>query len=336
MQTFYTYGINKKYVTSALFLNIIFPIVLAVILGIYILSIRSSGNIYRISNIPYLEHIIPLCILILLLIIDISINRKFDVIYTNVFLYAYIIGYIGYGIYNILALIVNSPLSISHPNSYENFADVNGTLQQVQQATQLLQKSLTILNTTTDDTCVVIKGIEQKFLDNATAPSGDGENPPSPAEAKELKAKALPGAIKQWNKEKESWSSMNKKIPVVECFDEGSLNELITANQELSDLLESTAIQKINSLQTSNAFAQKYMNNLAAKLTGESFVNPTPEPTAEDTIATSNKLIKRANDVQSKIQGIVESTKQLKQNYIAMNKMANDPNTVNNLAEKKL
>jgi hypothetical protein len=257
-----------------------------------------------------------------------------------VFLYAFIIGYIGYGIYNVLALIIDSPLSISHPDSYENFADVNATLQQVQQATQSLQKSLDSLSTASDDTCAVMKGIEQKFLDNATAPSGDGENPPSQAEAKELKAKMMPSAIKQWNVGKELWSSMHGKVPVVECFDEGSLRDLVSANQQLNDLLESASIQQIKSLQTSTEFAQSYMNKLADKLANpkseESFDNPTPDPSLDDTIATSYKLMKRASDVQSKIQGMLVSTKQLKRNYIAMNKTANDPNTVNNLAEKNV
>jgi len=344
------YGINRRYVNNGVLLLIVAPgvgIALYYLISLVILPLTASysaaegsgGGGTTSSSSSYKPHIYGFFSILFILGIDIAINRRFDVIFTNQFLYTYIAAYAVYGIYTIVSLLLGSSLySTTHTNSYEPFADVNKTLQQVQQATNSLQNSLSILNTATDDTCSVVKGIEQKYIDNATAPSGDGETPPSPAEAKEMKAKALPGAMKKWSQEKQDWANTHGKTPIVECFSDESLSNLISANQQLSDLLESAPVQtvvaKVKSLQTSNAFAQKYLNELAAKLSGESFVNPTP--TMEDTIATSNKLIKRANEIESKMKGIIESSKELKKNYVAMNSKANDPNTVNNLAAKKV
>ena len=213
-----------------------------------------------------------------------------------------------------------------------------GSFSNVQQSTQSLQKSLDTLSSATDDTCSVMKGIEKRFLDNVTAPDGDGEV--SPAEAKEIKAKKLPAAQKQWNQKKQDWSDTHGQISMVECFTDGSLSELVAANQQLSDLLASAPVQRVvaqvKSLQVSSSFAQSYIDQLVAKLTGESFINPTPDPTPEDTVATSNKLMAQAKDVQASINRILDSTNVLKTNYAKLDAKANDPNTVNNLAGTKV
>jgi len=372
MESYDKYGLSRKYVSYGFMFGIVAPavgIALYFLISLVIIPLTAShpttvpvttvvaaGTLVATgatgataatgipittssSSSSYMPHIYAFISIILLLGIDVAVYRRFDVIYTNMFLYTYLAGYGIYGIYKLLLLIRNS-FSTIRTNTYESFTDVNGMLQQVQQATQSLQKSLDSLSTASDDTCAVMKGIEQKYVDNATAPSGDGENPPTPAEAKELKAQALPAAIKKWNQEKQDWAAIHGQVPVVECFTDGSLSDLITANQELSDLLESAPVQRVvtqvKRLETSNLFAQKYMDELASKLSGESFDNPPPDPSPDDTIATSYKLIKRASDVQSKIQGILVSTTTLKRNYIAMNKQANDPNTVNKLAEKNV
>lgn len=217
--------------------------------------------------------------------------------------------------------------------AFVNESNINQTLKKVQTVTQALQKSLDTLSTATDDTCFVMRGIEKRFIDNATAPE---EETPSPAEAKEMKAQKLPGAKKQWNQKKQDWSATHGQVSMIECFSDGSLSELVTANQQLTDLLASAPVQKVvaqvKSLQTSATFSQSYIDQLVAKLTGESFENPNPE----DTIATSNKLIARANDVQASIRSILDSTRTLKNNYAAIDAKSNDPNTVNNLAGKKV
>lgn len=234
----------------------------------------------------------------------------------------------------------SSSSTSSTKNNYEptkeSFADgstINQTLQQVQQVTQTLQKSLDTLSAATDDTCFVMRGIERRFLDNATAPE---EETPSPAEAKEIKAQKLPGAKKQWYQKKQDWSATHGQVSMIECFTDGSLSELVTANQQLTDLLASAPVQRVvaqvKSLQTSATFSQSYIDQLVAKLNGEEFDNPTPE----DTIETSKKLIARANDVQASIRIILDSTRTLKKNYAAIDAKSNDPNTVNNLAGKNV
>jgi len=215
-------------------------------------------------------------------------------------------------------------------------SEVDQTVKNVQQTTQALQKSLDTLSTATDDTCSVMKGIEKRFLDNTTAPDGEGEI--SPAEAKELKAQKLPGAQKQWKQKKQDWSDTHGQVSMVECFTDGSLSELVGANQQLSDLLASAPVQRVvaqvKQLQTSASFSQSYIDQLVANLNGESFENP--DPTPEDTIAASTKLIAQANDVQASIRTILDSTKILKKNYVAIDAKSNDPNTVNNLAGTKV
>jgi len=232
--------------------------------------------------------------------------------------------------------IIQSKLYEPVTETFTDGSTINQTLKNVQQTTQSLQSSLDTLSAATDDTCSVMKGIETKFLDNSTAPEGDDGTPPSPAEAKALKAQKLPGAKKQWTEKKQDWSATHGQVSMIECFADGSLSELVGANQQLSDLLASAPVQRvvgqIKSIQTSSLFAQSYIDQLVANLTGESFDNPT----SEDTIAISNKLIAQAKDVQVKIRGILDSTKILKKNYSVIIAKSNDPNTVNDIAGKKV
>jgi hypothetical protein len=280
-------------------------------------------------------------VLTIILIIELKINVP----------WAKLNGFLFLQIISAIALATGLYIAIVNLNTYfypprqstgsklyepvkEPFVDgsnINQTLKNVQTVTQALQKSLDTLSTATDDTCFVMKGIERRFLDNATAPEGDGTTL-SPAEAKELKAKQLPGAQKQWNQKKPDWSATHGQVSMIECFSDESLSDLIAANQQLTDLLASAPVQKViaqvKSLQTSATFSQSYIDQLVAKLNGESFDNPTPE----DTIATSNKLIAKAKDVQASISKILNSTLKLKKNYTAIDAKSNDPNTVNNLA----
>jgi hypothetical protein len=271
-----------------------------------------------------------------------------DLFLTNSWLQTGFIIIVGYTIYLIIGYIMKLyenktrlifTKAASPQNYYEPFTNsttIADTLQQVQQATQTLQKSLDMLTTATDDTCSVIKGIEQKFLDNETSPTGDGD-PPSAEEAKAIKARTLPAATKKWNQKKQDWSDTHGQIPVVECFTDGSLSELVAANQQLRDLLASAPVQRVvaqvKSLQTSVVFAQKDIDGLVTQL--EQFDNPTPDPTPSDTITISTTLIAQAQDVQSQIKQILDSTKTLKNNYVALNTKANDPTTLNNLAANK-
>lgn len=223
----------------------------------------------------------------------------------------------------------------SNGTTYEPFTDgtnMNQTLKKVRQITRALQKSLDTLSTANDDTCSVMKGIEKRFLDNATAP--DGEEDVSPAEAKEIKARKIPVAKKQWAQKKQDWSATHEKIAMIECFADESVNELVEANEQLSDLLDSTPVQrvvaKIKSIQTSASFSQFYIDQLVEELTKESFANLNATP--EATIATSNKLIAKANDVQLSISKILDSTRILKKNYASINAKSNDPTTITNMA----
>jgi hypothetical protein len=253
------------------------------------------------------------------------------------------LGSIGLAIivYYIVTLFNKIPTPAS--GYYEQFKDtpsLGSILKNVQTETDKLRSSLDTLQTATDDTCSVVKGIEQKFIDNETSPSGEGD-PPSKEEAARIKAQKMPSATKKWNQKKQDWADTHGQIPVVECFESESLSDLVDANQQLNDLLASAPVQRVvaqvKRLNTSNSFAQKYMNDLANELEKqkEGFDNPTPIPTSEDTITTSNKLIQSSRSIRSTIQGILDTTKTIKQQYTALNTKANDPNTVNNLAENR-
>ena len=173
-------------------------------------------------------------------------------------------------------------------------------------------------------------------MNNATAP--DGEEEVSPAEAKEIKAQKLPGAKKQWAQKKQDWSATHEKIAMIECFADESVSELVEANEQLSELLDSTPVQRvvaqIKGIQTSASFSQFYIDQLVEELTKESFVNVNATP--EATIATSNKLIAKANDVQESISKILDSTRILKKNYAAIDAKTNDPTTITNMAGVKI
>jgi len=346
MNTYWdTYQINS----NELWYGILYPIIFIIVITIHVIKDYSPLNLenYIPENGTYLEKL-SLKIVIYIFTATIGIiaeiiwnqtwktDNIIDIILKDVWVQVYLLSLVGCAIYYMIIVLIDSYTSVSNTraNNYEPFTapDIQGTLTQVQQVTQSLQDSLDILDQATDDTCSVIKGIEQKFLDNITSPSGDGD-PPSKEEAKEIKAQKLPGAIKQWKQKQQDWADTHGQIPVVECFETESLSDLVSANQQLSDLLASAPVQRVvaqvKRLQTSELFAQKYMDDLVNELSKqtEGFANP------EDTIATSNKLIQQAKDVQAQIQRILASTTELKKNYAALNAKANDPNTVNNLAQ---
>ena len=342
-----TYQINA----TELWYYVIYPILLPILIPIMIMVIPLISSLIAVIGITYsigYSIFILLGGLTIITAIDIIVHEKWktssviDLFFKDPILQLYLFSIAACGIYYIINISTSSYASsyVINPTTYEHFdnsPNIAETLQTVQHATQSLQNSLDTLDQATDDTCSVITGIEKKFIDNITAPSGDGD-PPSKEEAATIKAQKLPGATKQWNQKLQDWADTHGQIPVVECFDSGSLSDLVDANQQLSNLLASAPVQRVitqvKRLQTSDLFAQKYINDLANQFTQqESFDNPTPEPTLEDTITTSNKLVQQANDIEAQIQSILASTSQLKNNYAALNAKANDPNTVNNLAQ---
>lgn len=240
-------------------------------------------------------------------------------------------------LYGIVQFLTLTPTASIKYEPFKGSSDLSSTTKQVQTMTSNLRKALDIFNTANDDTCSVIKGIEAKYLDNATAPSGDQDPPPTKAEAKELRAKAMPRAEKQWKQEKQDWSATHRQIGILECFEDGSLDALVTANYELKDLLMSAPVQRVTSqikqIQTSAQFAQSYIDKLVTQLQPpEGFDNPTPTPTAEDTLASSKQLLANAQKIITQIQSILSTVKELKTNYTVMNQKSNDPNTVQNIA----
>lgn len=251
---------------------------------------------------------------------------------------SYMYIFTGYVLlYGIVQLLTLGPSTTANYEPFDGTSDVSSTTKDVQSMTNRLRNALDTFNTATDDTCSVIKGIEAKYLDNATAPSGDQDPPPTKAEAKEIREKAMPGAKKQWAQEKKNWSDTHGQVGIVECFDDGSLSALVDANRELQDLLASAPVQRVTSqikqIQTSAQFAQGYIDKLVTQLQPpEGFTNPISEPTAEDTQAISKQLLANAKNIISQIQSILSTVKELKTNYTAMNQKSNDPNTVQNLA----
>ena len=341
-----TYQIN----TNELWYYVIYPILLPILIPIIIMVIPLISSLIAVIGIGYSIFIL-LGGFTIITAIDIIVHQKWktssviDLFFKDPILQLYLFSIVACGIYYIINISTSFYASsyVINPTTYEHFdnsPNITSTLQTVQNVTQSLQNSLDTLNQATDDTCSVITGIEKKVIDNITAPSGDGD-PPSKEEAAAIKAQKLSGATKQWNQTLQDWADTHGQIPIIECFDSGSLSDLVDANQQLSNLLASAPVQRVTTqikrLQTSDLFAQKYIDNLVNQFTQqESFDNPTPDPTPEDTITTSNKLIQQANTIEAQIQSILASTSQLKTNYAALNAKANDPNTVNNLAAQSI
>jgi hypothetical protein len=324
-------------------------------------------SLYKGSNAPTNSMYKGLFILLLYMVISLSlgllmynknITSYLDYYIGNTTVQLLLFGIIAYSFYVLTIYIVQ--LYPTSKKSYESFndasniasgtgsttSDVAGTLQEVQTVTQSLQDSISIFITASDDTCSVIKGIEQKYIDNATSPSGNG-TPPSKEEAAKIKAQKLPAVTKQWNQKKQLWADAHDKIPIVECFAEESLQDLINANKQLSELLSSPSVKKIveqiKQVQTSNQFAEKYMEELTKELDmlskgSESFEDLAASPTNSSppslpcTITESNKLIKLATTIQSQIKITLESTNKTKNKYDALDAKANDPDAVSNLA----
>lgn len=368
-----TYQIDSE----QLWYYMLYPIAIIGVWSLYVMyntspyglfQVIPTVSLYKGSNAPTNSMYKGIFVLLLYMIISLSlgllmynknITSYFDYYLGNNTVQLLLFGIIAYSFYVLTIYIVQ--LYPASKKSYESFndasniasgtgstsSDVAGTLQQVQTVTQSLQDSISTFITASDDTCSVIKGIEQKYIDNATSPSGNGD-PPSKEEAAKIKAQKLPAVTKQWNQKKQLWADAHDKIPIVECFAEESLQDLINANQQLSALLSSPSVQKIvqqiKQVQTSNQFAENYMEQLTNELEklnkgSESFEDLAPSatdssaPSLPCTITESNKLIKLATTIQSQIKITLESTNKTKNKYDALDTKANDPNAVSNLAE---
>jgi hypothetical protein len=290
-----TYQIDSE----QLWYYMLYPIAIIGVWSLYVMyntsqyglfQVIPTVSLYKGSNAPTNSMYKGLFILLLYMVISLSlgllmynknISSYLDYYIGNTTIQFIIFGIIAYSFYVLTIYIIQ--LYPTSKKSYESFesafdmgsgtgstsSDVEGTLQQVQTVTQSLQDSIDTFTSASDDTCTVIKGIEQRFLDNATAPSGNGE-PPSKEEAARIKAQKLPEAAKQWNQKKQAWVDSHKKISIVECFAEESLSNLMDANQQLNTLLSSPSVQKIveqiKRVQTSNQFAQKYIDQLVKEL----------------------------------------------------------------------
>jgi len=367
-----TYQIDSE----QLWYYMLYPIIIIGVWSLYVVYNTSpyglfqlipTVSLYNKSNAPTNSTYKGLFVFLLYTMIILSVNllmynnnipSYFDYYLGNIIVQVLLFGLVAYSLYVLTIYIVQ--LYPTSKKSYESFddasnvasgtgstsSDVAGTLQRVQTITQSLQDSISIFITASDDTCSVIKAIEQKYIDNATSPSGNG-TPPSKEEAAKIKAQKLPAVTKQWNQKKQLWADAHEKIPIVECFAEESLQDLINANKQLSELLSSPSVKKIveqiKRVQTSNRFAEKYMEELTKELDtlskgSESFEDlassamDSSPPSLPCTITESNKLIKLATTIQSQIKSTLESTNKTKNKYDALDAKANDPDAVSNLA----
>jgi hypothetical protein len=158
-------------------------------------------------------------------------------------LVAYIIGFafVSLLIAGIILLIRSATCTTSNAeNVYEHFDETDDYLANLQKHTKLvrqamatLQNDMDILDEDTDDTCDIMKSVEDTFISNKSAPSDESEFELSREEQQKRIDRRKVNAKKSFQEKKNVFAASTGKLPLLECF--ASVDAVAQAQEELAD-----------------------------------------------------------------------------------------------------
>lgn len=236
----------------------------------------------------------------------------------------------------ILAVVAIGTKCISawNPAAYEHFMSqnardlqmINDRIERVRAEKERLQRDLDDLGDITDDTCSILKMVEERYIGNAMAPTDETEYDLPPAIQKQRQEQRKKRAQERFQQEKKLYAAANKGATVYECFEDApkdvSKDDLEAAEailqkeiEELHSLLDSAEVQlsvkrgkEVYSLLGFNAkFLQK---GIDAVKPPEGFMN----------YFTGGTLVTKADALIGKSQAIREQFANVKDAAIAKRK----------------
>ena len=260
-------------------------------------------------------------------------------------LVAYIIGFalVSLLVAGIILLIRSATCTSTQPeNVYEHFAatdandDYLSNLQRrnglIKQTIDTLQNDMDILDEDADDTCDIMKSVEDTYISNKSVPSDESEFE-LPREVQEKRVeRRKDNAKKSFQEKKNAFVESNGKKPLLECF--ASSEDVDQAEQDLGDavreltaLLDSAemklAVTKGEKTWMSLLFTAPYLKKAV-----DTVVPNTTEHFATLKGATllskADELIGKANTIHARFKPLRDQVVAQKQVAGSLNKKAGD------------
>lgn len=231
--------------------------------------------------------------------------------------------------------VCNGLNSNSKSNVYERFeteddqlAAIKKRIQGIQTIKENIQSDLDDLNDAADDTCNIMKQVEDSYIASVSVPSDDSETDLSVEMQRRRDADRNARAKRRFEGEKRMFVALHKQAPLLECFS-ASPDDVANAEQELRDqvdemtlLLDNAEIKlaaekgaKVNSLLAFNAqYLKKAVDAITVK---EGFWS---ELRGAALLSKADELIGIALSFHESMQALKQSVSIQKKTAAALNK----------------
>lgn len=204
----------------------------------------------------------------------------------------------------IVMLVRTIPCVRAPGNSYEHFettpvSPVQSRIDTIQTIRDTIQSDLDSLHDSQDDTCEILKQIEQSQVANYSLPNDTAEySNPDPKRADSRNARAK----KRFELEKQQYTILHSTGPLLECFDDASDERMLSGEVDaLSDLLDKLDMKLADTITTTLGFNSGYLQKMVKASTTEGFFTDLRGP---ELLAKADAVIDRANTLHTKLQSV--------------------------------
>ena len=224
-------------------------------------------------------------------------------------------------------------------NLYEHFDASDDYLSNLQKRTTLVKKTIEtiqsdmdILGDDADDTCNIMKIVEDAYISNNSAPTDESEYELSREVQQSRVEKRKERAKRNFQAQKDAFVESHQKKPLLECFApsgdvEQAEQDLNDAVRELSLLLDSAEMKLATtkgektwlSLLFNAPFLKKAIDSTTPK-TSENF----DTVKGSDILSKADELIGKANTIHARFNVLREQVTAQKAVAGSLNKKAND------------
>jgi hypothetical protein len=245
-----------------------------------------------------------------------------------------IVGVVAIVTTSIIALIRYNTCS-PHPGYYEPFedtglsksiGDMRVRIQRIQGIKDILSNTMEEVNDAADDTCDILKQIEDSYVSSGSAPSDESEYSLPQATQDKRMADRKKRAEKRFATEESVFKSVSKR-QLLECFannDPAEAAEAASTQQELTDELHElqqlidnaeiqSAVNKIDQINARLMFNAPYINKGLKSVT-EGFDDGQPI-TPDALIAKADIAIAKAATVHDQLLAVKDAVE--KQKYVS-------------------
>jgi hypothetical protein len=256
-------------------------------------------------------------------------------------LIAYGIGFafLALLIAGIILLIQNITCKSGPANVYEHFDDsddylsnLKTKLTHVKKAIDTIQNDMDVVNDAADETCDIMKNVEDTYISNGSAPSDDSEySMPQSVQQDRLKQRRA-RAAKNFKVQQNLFIESHNKHPLLECFAspedvgeaEQNLNDSV---RELTSLLDSAemklAVTKGEQTWMTLLFNAPYLKKAIDSTTPKTSENFDTVKGA-DILSKADELVGKANTLHARFQQVHDQVKTQKTVATSLTKKSGD------------